>query len=153
MRVISGSTNGVTTIMDEEPCPISLDDLTPGLPPTDSTNSNPLLNPAINTTLEPDLTNDLRHIRSDPIVTAAQVESDTPASPNEESQIDDLINDNLNTFSTEGKREQIRISSLNIDGLTDVRLGLLLSYMDLKKLDVLALQDTRLSQSESNRLA
>jgi len=129
-----------TAIVDDDP---SLDYLTPELPPADdSTNPDPLLDPAISMTLEPDLTNDHCHIRSDSIVPAAQVESDTPASSTDDSseflnytyspplekviqnfdptqqlgsQIDDLINDNLNTFTTEGKHEQIRISSLNIE--------------------------------------
>jgi len=34
----------------------------------------------------------------------------------------------------------------------DIKLGLLLNYMDLKKLNVMPLQDTRLSFLESNRL-
>jgi len=51
LRAISGRTNGVTTILDEEP--ISLDDLTPDLPTADdgtNPNPNPLLDPAISMT-------------------------------------------------------------------------------------------------------
>jgi len=68
-------------------------------------------------------------------------------------QLTDLSSDMLNNLTTDTKEEQIRICSLNINGLTDTNLGLLQNYMDLKKLDVMALQNTRLSLSESNRLA
>jgi len=148
-------------------------------PPDDSPPDLPM-DPAINTTLRSDQTCDTRHHRPDPLVPAAQGETATQDSPTDDtdgffdytytppsdkiiqdfdstqqlgSQIQDQINDNFNTLTTDGKHGQIRIRSLNINGLTDVKLGLLLNYMDLKKLDILALQDTRLSQSESNRLA
>jgi len=65
------------------------------------------------------------------------------------SQSYNLVSDNLNTLTTDSKNEQIRICSLNINGLADVKLGLLLYYMDLKKLDVLSLQDNLSSLSES----
>ena len=44
------------------------------------------------------------------------------------SQLHDLVNDNLNTLTTDGKQGQIRVSSLNINGLTDIKLGRLLNY-------------------------
>jgi len=67
--------------------------------------------------------------------------------------LSDLSSDNLNTLTTGNKQGQIRICSLIINGLTDAKLGLLLNYMALKSLDVLSLLDTRLSPSETNRLA
>jgi hypothetical protein len=66
-------------------------------------------------------------------------------------QESDLATDPLSTLcSSNNLKGQLRVSSLNVNGLTMVKLGFLLTYMELKKLDVLALQDTRLSATESS---
>ena len=47
----------------------------------------------------------------------------------------------------------IRIASLNIDGLGQHKLPLLLLYMEHKQIDILCLQDTRLNEKESRLIA
>jgi hypothetical protein len=43
-------------------------------------------------------------------------------------QLEDLTKDSFNTLTTDTKKGEIRICSLNINGLTDTKLGLLLNY-------------------------
>ena len=65
-----------------------------------------------------------------------------------------LATDPLNTLcSMSALHGQLRVCSLNVNGLTIVKLGLLLTYMELNHLDVLALQDTRLSATESSTMS
>ena len=66
--------------------------------------------------------------------------------------IGDLSTDPLNTVTTLLPEGQIQIYSLNVNGLIDIKLSLLLSYMSAKKLEVWAIQDTRLTVPESNRM-
>ena len=87
----------------------------------------------------------------------ATTKADTPADPSTfdstahlSEMLADLSADPLNTFTTTLPEGQIRVCSLNINGLNDSKLGFLLTYIQLKKLDVLALQDTRLTATESN---
>ena len=64
----------------------------------------------------------------------------------------DLAADLLNTLrSLRFPTGQIRVYSLNTNGFTIVKLGLLLTYMELKHLP--ALQDTRLSETESSMMS
>jgi len=50
------------------------------------------------------------------------------------SLLSDLSSDSLNALTTDNKKKQIRICSLNINGLMEIMLGLLLHYMDLNDL-------------------
>ena len=65
-------------------------------------------------------------------------------------------NDNLSDNILEtGKdlKAHLRSASLNINGLTQQKLSILLTYIKKKKIDVLTLQDTRLDDSGSSVIA
>ena len=101
-------------------------------------------------------------VGNDPPPDQTEQNIDIPPLPSSDSDFDptnylatllgDMALNKLNTVSTDLPEGQIRICSLNVNGLSDVKLGLLLTYMELMKIDVLALQDTRLTITESNRM-
>ena len=88
------------------------------------------------------------HIVGDPYLTF------TPAALNLAQRLAHLKEDVYNTLDTGSTKDShLRVATLNINGLEKSKLPVLLTYVSVKQIDVLLLQDTRLTKAESKAIS
>ena len=78
----------------------------------------------------------------------------TPAALDLEQRLAHLQEDVYNTLdSGSGKESHLRVATFNVNGLESSKIPFLLTYITVKNIDVMVIQDTRLTQSESKTVS